>query len=205
MPNQTFYNLPEDKKNRIIDAIIDECSIHTFEHINLSNIVRDAQIPRGSFYQYFEDKRDVFDFLYSHIGVLKMKFIGNLMDPHLDIPFLKRFEQIYLSGMDFAHAYPKLMKAGQKMIESELFKDNDMMKKATQSAIDFYVNFIKIDQDKGYIRKNLDPVLLATVMIEFSNKVSLAEYMKENVDKSAVDHAVKGLIDLIEKGIEVHV
>ncbi len=205
MPNQTFYNLTATKKNRIIDAIIDECAIHTFEHINLSNIVRDAQIPRGSFYQYFVDKRDVFDFLYTHIGVLKMQFIGNLMDPQLDIPFLKRFERIYLSGLDFAQAHPKLMKAGQKMIESELFKENDMMKKATQSAIDFYVNFIKIDQEKGYIRKNIDPSLLATVMIEFSNKVSLAEYMKENVDRSTVEHAVKGLIDLIQKGIENHV
>jgi AcrR family transcriptional regulator len=205
MPNQTFYNLPEEKKERITQAIIDECSTHTFEHINLSNIVRNSNIPRGSFYQYFKDKSDVFDFVYGYIGQVKMKFIGDLMHPSHDIPFLKRFESVYIAGMHFASSYPKLMKAGQKMMESEIFKQNDMLKKATDAAIQFYVNFIKIDQQKGLIRSDIDPVLLASVMIEFSNKVSLAEYMKDTVDQHAIEYKVKGLIDLIKRGIDAHV
>lgn len=205
MPNQTFHHLPNDKKERIIQAIIDEFSIHTFEHINLSNIVRASQIPRGSFYQYFEDKKDVFDFVYAYIGQIKMKFIGDILNPNHDMPFLKRFESIYVAGLDFASSYPKLMKAGQKMMASEIFKEHDMMKKATDQAIEFYGNFIRSDQDKGLIRSNLDPVLLASVMIEFSNQVSLSEYMKDTIDRQHVEMKVKGLIDLIQKGIEPNV
>ncbi len=205
MPNQTFYNLPKDKKERITEAIIAECAMHTFEHINVSNIVRDSNIPRGSFYQYFKDKKDVFDYVFQYIGEVKMQFIGDLMKPSLDLPFLERFENIYTSGIEFASSYPKLMKAGQKMMESDIFKEHDMMKKATDAATSFYVNFIKIDQQKGLIRADIDPVLLASVMIEFSNKVSLAEYMKDIVDPHEIKHKVKGLIDLIKKGIEPHV
>lgn len=205
MPNQTFDRLPEDKKNRIIAAIIDEFSTNTFEHINLSNIVRNSNIPRGSFYQYFTDKTDVFYFVYSYIGEIKMKYIGKLMDPLSELPFLERFKGVYMAGMDFAADHPKLMKAGQKMIQSNLFIENDMMKKATNSAVDFYANFIRIDQEKGLIRSDIDPILLATVMIEFSNQVSLTEYMKEDINRASIEYAVNGLVDLIKKGIEYHV
>ncbi|PKK92548.1 MAG: TetR/AcrR family transcriptional regulator, partial [Tenericutes bacterium HGW-Tenericutes-6] len=31
MPSQTFFNLPKEKQNRIMDAIINEMGLHDFE------------------------------------------------------------------------------------------------------------------------------------------------------------------------------
>ena len=58
MPNQTFFNLNEEKKEKIEKALIKEFSNNTFEKASISNIIAEANIPRGSFYQYFEDKED---------------------------------------------------------------------------------------------------------------------------------------------------
>ena len=58
MPKQTFFNLKEDKKEKIEKALIKEFSRNSFEKASISNIILEANIPRGSFYLYFEDKED---------------------------------------------------------------------------------------------------------------------------------------------------
>lgn len=60
MIKQTFYNLPQEKKERIINAIVKEIGKKNFTDISINQIVKNAEISRGSFYQYFDDKADIF-------------------------------------------------------------------------------------------------------------------------------------------------
>ena len=59
MPKETFLKLPEEKKNKIIKAAKKEFERVTFEQTSIKNIVEDADIARGSFYQYFDSKEDL--------------------------------------------------------------------------------------------------------------------------------------------------
>ena len=63
MPKQTFYNLKEEKREKIEQALLKEFSNNTFERASISNIIAEAQIPRGSFYQYFENKDDAVEYI----------------------------------------------------------------------------------------------------------------------------------------------
>ena len=63
MPNKTFYNLDIEKRNRIIDSAKLEFSRVELSEISIKNIVEDANIARGSFYQYFEDKEDLIRYI----------------------------------------------------------------------------------------------------------------------------------------------
>ncbi|MBS5863136.1 MAG: TetR family transcriptional regulator [Clostridium sp.] len=63
MPTNTFFNLPEEKKNKILKAANKEFARVPLEQVSIKNIVEDAEIARGSFYQYFEDKEDLFDYM----------------------------------------------------------------------------------------------------------------------------------------------
>ncbi|WP_102026254.1 TetR/AcrR family transcriptional regulator [Salirhabdus sp. Marseille-P4669] len=63
MPKQTFYNLPEHKKQVLLEALEKEFSRVPLYEASISNIVKSAEIPRGSFYQYFTDKEDAYFFL----------------------------------------------------------------------------------------------------------------------------------------------
>ena len=56
MPNPTFHNLSEEKKERILNAAIKEFRVRNVREGNISNIVKDAKIARGSIYQYFPSK-----------------------------------------------------------------------------------------------------------------------------------------------------
>ena len=59
MPKQTFFNLPQEKQRRLLKAGFEEFSRAPAMDASISNIIKLAEIPRGSFYQYFEDKYDL--------------------------------------------------------------------------------------------------------------------------------------------------
>ena len=50
MPKDTFLNLSEDKKNKIINAAKKEFARVPIEEASIKNIVEEAEIARGSFY-----------------------------------------------------------------------------------------------------------------------------------------------------------
>ena len=51
MPKQTFLNLPKDKKQKILEAAKNEFSRVSVTEASINNIVTEANIARGSFYQ----------------------------------------------------------------------------------------------------------------------------------------------------------
>lgn len=59
----TFKNLSKEKRERILEAAKSEFSRVPFSQVLISNIVRDARIPRGSFYQYFDGPAQLFSLL----------------------------------------------------------------------------------------------------------------------------------------------
>ena len=63
MPTATFFNLPKEKKNKLIAAIREELARVPFEKVSINKIVQAAKIPRGSFYQYFAGKQDMLEYI----------------------------------------------------------------------------------------------------------------------------------------------
>jgi len=59
MPTERFLKLKEEKKRRILDAAFREFSRAPFREASINRIIKDAEISRGSFYTYFEDKTDL--------------------------------------------------------------------------------------------------------------------------------------------------
>lgn len=59
MPKKTFENLPEPKKQKILTAVRNEFLTHPYSEISLNRIIKEADISRGSIYQYFDGKEDM--------------------------------------------------------------------------------------------------------------------------------------------------
>lgn len=64
MPTERFYHLPAAKKKTIRDAAVGEFTRVPFEKASINKIIQSAGISRGSFYTYFEDKRDVLGYIF---------------------------------------------------------------------------------------------------------------------------------------------
>lgn len=80
MASNTFNNLPKEKKERIINAAVKEFSRVPLEKALISNIIKDAGIPRGSFYQYFENIDDLFVYIIDGIFKKIRKDVVSLVE-----------------------------------------------------------------------------------------------------------------------------
>ena len=59
MQKETFLKLSKEKQQKVINAAKKEFARVPIENVSIKNIVEEADIARGSFYQYFESKEDL--------------------------------------------------------------------------------------------------------------------------------------------------
>ncbi|MBD5834816.1 TetR/AcrR family transcriptional regulator [Lactobacillus delbrueckii] len=64
MVKATFDNLSKDKQDRVTEALLKEFSAHTLASAQVARIVKEARIARGTFYKYFEDLTDAYQYLF---------------------------------------------------------------------------------------------------------------------------------------------
>ncbi len=67
MPKQMFNNIPIAKQQKIIKVAIEEFTSKSFNDVSVNSIIKKANIPRGSFYTYFEDMNDLFNFIFKQV------------------------------------------------------------------------------------------------------------------------------------------
>lgn len=79
MPTATFFRLPEEKRERLIKACWSELTRVRFTEVSINRIIADARIPRGSFYQYFEDKEELIRYLLEDMKEYFISLLRNIL------------------------------------------------------------------------------------------------------------------------------
>ena len=100
MPKETFFNLPEEKRERILMAVVKEISRVPIDKISINKIIHDAEISRGSFYQYFIDKDDVIKYVtYDYIKNIRERVVESFRASEGDV--FKAVEIILRGTMEY--------------------------------------------------------------------------------------------------------
>ncbi|HKL13388.1 MAG TPA: TetR/AcrR family transcriptional regulator, partial [Halanaerobiales bacterium] len=94
MPTNTFFNLTEKKKNRVINAAIDEFSEKGYTKASITNIVNKAEIAKGSYYQYFEDKTDLYRYVLKKAIQKKLKYVKKELKDYNGNDFFKYWRKL---------------------------------------------------------------------------------------------------------------
>ncbi|MBN9161038.1 MAG: TetR family transcriptional regulator [Myxococcales bacterium 68-20] len=106
MPKPTFFRLPDERRDRLVEEAILEFAERTYAEASLSQIAQRSRIPKGSFYQYFEDKLDLYRWLLTdEVPRRKRAFVG---DVGRDRDFWTRLEDTIERGMAFLVEHPRL-------------------------------------------------------------------------------------------------
>lgn len=106
MPKPTFERLPAGRRDRVIDAAIAEFAERSYAEASLSRIARSSKVAKGSFYQYFEDKLDLYRYLLlDEVPRRKRAFLG---PPDASDDFWSTFETFVERGMAFLVVHPGL-------------------------------------------------------------------------------------------------
>ena len=183
MPKSTFYNIPEEKRERIRKAGLLEFSNNSFRDASINKIIKEADIPRGSFYQYFEDKRDLFIYVFSdsrnvvfeELNNVLEKANGNLfvciemlVDPFITCVIKRQFNLINIIAGD-----PDVLNIFWDMITEE--KNQGICKSDFTRKVD--TTILKVDNERDMVE------LLRLINTVLREKVSTFMIYKDRMDK----------------------
>ncbi|WP_232699351.1 TetR/AcrR family transcriptional regulator [Brevibacillus daliensis] len=188
MPKQTFFNLPKDKKESLINSAMKEFSRVPLFKASISNIIKEAGIPRGSFYQYFEDKEDLFLFLleeYSKrnndkfISILKEQD-GDLIDAFIEFfkIILKNFQNIEYRNF-FRNAFLNMNYKVENSLTLNVNEDkinNHFLE--TLRLINIQKLNITDEQEVFHVMKIIMAVTFQNIIQVFAKELSMAESIR---------------------------
>lgn len=204
MPKKTFYNLTQKKQDRILNAAINEFSSYPFKSASINRIIKEANIPRGSFYQYFDNKKDIYLYVFEHMTSVKMTYLGDDINNPNDYPFVDLFEILIEKGIHFVKDNIKLAKiAGYLLMTKDALYD-EIMKTNLDIAIEYYARYVDNDKARGRIRQDVDTYSLARLITSLSIQSTTDHFLSYDMtfEYDKILHDLKSIIHILKKGIE---
>ncbi|WP_461205970.1 TetR/AcrR family transcriptional regulator [Clostridium sp. DL1XJH146] len=203
MPKDTFFNLDQEKRSMIERVAIDEFAEYGYDIASVNRIIKECRIAKGSFYQYFEDKLDLFKYLMQRMAEEKIKYISDVMKNPSEVDFFTLIRELYLSGLRFAHANSKLVTIGNRILKD---KDNpvykEIMGENMTNAYGVFEGLLKQAIAKGEIREDID-VKFVSYIISSMNVATLEYYQDICIDDSVENEKWdEGIMETVNKFLE---
>jgi AcrR family transcriptional regulator len=209
LPKETFFNLPDSKKLLIEDAAVDEFAQHGYDNASINRIVDECHIAKGSFYQYFEDKKDLYKHLINRISEEKLSFVAPVLANIANMDLFTLLGEMYRAALAYGRSSIKAAMIGNQVyknqdhpVHKEIIADGMVQAKA------LYANLLTKAIAKGEVRADIDLDFAVHMLI--SMNVSIFEYYfrevrqedfnMSNFDDNVMD-TVNIAIDFIKKGI----
>ncbi len=109
---RAFFQLPDEKRAKIVSSCLAEFGAHDFEKVALDRVVEAAGISKGGLYEYIASKEELYLYLvelsysslydYLHASLERE---GRSLPPDL----LQRFSLVSRSAIDFYVAHPEMI------------------------------------------------------------------------------------------------
>lgn len=158
-----FEKQNKDKQKRIIEAAILEFSEKGFENANTNRIAREANISVGSLFKYFNNKTDLF------LYIVKLAEAELESQIHGVLSMEKDFFDTVDMILSLIHEYSKTDKALVRLYHEMTSIGQSSLVETVVSTLEKvagseYKTMIKDAQDRGEIRADVDPAVVAFVL-----------------------------------------
>lgn len=161
MPKPTFFNLPEEKRQTVLDAALDEFAAHGYAASNMNRIVEAAGIAKGSFYQYFDDKKDLYFHVIETAGQEKLKAMQPVLDDSADHSLGHNLRAMFKVGLDYAFQNPKMYKVGEDFARNNMNIVSEFIEKYQPQGENIYLRFLESAKERGEVDESLNLPLTA--------------------------------------------
>ena len=200
MIKKTFYNLPYEKRKRITDAVIKEFMERPNEKVSINRIIKTAEISRGSFYQYFDDKVDLIEIITKTMfeeSSNKAKEILKLSCGNLFVMYIKMFD--YFG--DYS-SQKQTMKIMRNIVDS--FKANDdlvseYLKNRFNMALTNNEIYTMVDRQNLKFQDNESVKCLIEILTQVL-KNAIFDVFVAGSDREEVRERLIKKIDIIKQG-----
>ena len=125
MPSSRFLKLPEEKRSKILRAVHSELAQFPVDELSINRIIHSADISRGSFYQYFEDKDDLLEYVFF--------YFRNSMTQEIKASIERNQGDMFEVGMDILK---KIVAMGSREENRRIFVNVFLYVKVAQSSLE---------------------------------------------------------------------
>ncbi|HEX7714381.1 MAG TPA: TetR/AcrR family transcriptional regulator [Bacillota bacterium] len=160
MPKETFFNLSEEKKQRIFDAAVQEFATRRFSEASLNQIVKAAQIPWGSFYQYFSGKEDLYLYMLDRISGEKREIARHSETLDREADFFEICIQTIKATFEWSRHNPQYI---QIAILMEI-DNSEFIAKIRSSLSESFGKLVERDKERGLIKPDVDSDLVGDMI-----------------------------------------
>lgn len=203
MPKETFFNLPAEKQALIFDVAIAEFALHPYEQASVNRVVARADIAKGSFYQYFENKKDLYLYLLQRIGEAKLDYLAPVMGNARQHDFFTLLRDLYAAGIQFGIENPRYVEISKRLMESKgspIY--TEVMEANTSAASELFETLLRTAISNGEVRPDIDVPMFAYLIASMNTLVM--EYYIEHIARVGDDQllaTVEQFIDFLKNGI----
>ncbi|NLA71494.1 MAG: TetR/AcrR family transcriptional regulator [Clostridiaceae bacterium] len=173
-----FQNMDPDKKDRIINAAIEEFSLYPYEKASTNNIVNNAGISKGLLFHYFGNKQDLYEKLIAFVlDKLFNEITSKVEWDERDL--FERIKSIVIIKLKVGHAYPNMFDFIIKVLSG---KNTNMIEEVKDLYKKYGLNIQDLLSD--LYTKNIDYSLFADphTVVECVNVIrwTMEKYAEEN-------------------------
>ncbi len=161
MPKQTFLNLPEDKRKAFIAIALDEFADNEYNTASISKIVEKAGIAKGSVYQYFEDKQDLFMYLLDVSNQEMLTYIQQSPPPDPGSGFFATLRWQMSATAQAAIKFPVHSKLARRAYSSPLPFRDAVFEKTKKIREEHFQAMIVQAQSTDQLDPRLDPAIVS--------------------------------------------
>lgn len=168
MPKDTFHKLNSTKKEKLTQAFLYEFSHKTYDEASITSVVKQLGIAKGSIYQYFDDKLDLFLYLKEICEKVKLEYIMHVnRDKHAN--FWSYFRELYIEGVKFDQDHPlksRFLYNVSNNAHSPVLKD--LMDTWMKTAHMVMKSMIQREIDAGHFRDDVNPDIMTRFLVDSS-------------------------------------
>lgn len=197
VPTQTFFNLPNEKRERIINAAIEEFANNFFQQASIARIIEQAEISRGSFYQYFTDIKDVYKFIFEKAGQEKLVYIYDVVARMDELSTFVIMKELYKAGIRFANDHPKLALMGNKFYKEEASVRNEVMEGLVEKSYQFYEDLLQKGIEKGDVDPAIDVKIASRLF--YTMNLAVVDYFLASTEQEHFLDDVDGYLLEVDK------
>ena len=216
MPNQTFFNLPDKKRQTIADLAIAEFANNDYQNASITKIVKQAKIAKGSFYQYFEDKKELYLYLVDLASKEKLAFLQQAKPPESDMGFFPYLRWLFGVGTKFDLTHPALSQIVYRSVYYGDLPFRDEVLAMTQASSTEYIKQLVFQGiEDGDIATDINPDMAVFAIntlgeglrhyipaqLSLDTKQLAQKGVQTDIDLDAVNHIFDELFHFLEHGL----
>jgi len=202
MPKQTFFNLEDSKQNIIIQAGIEEFASKPFSKVTVDNLVDNAGIPKGSFYQYFTNKEDLYKHIFIVLSQKKKDVLSHSISDIGEKGFSDFIRELYLAGMNFDLEKTTYLDLNEQFLHNCTKELRDgILEVMIEESNALFNQVLSYYVKKGDLKADLKIEMLSSMMTSLTIFMSKSLMNESKLTRNMIIERIDGMLSVIENGI----